>query len=181
MSSGSRLSSRQTKAYPQFKKKSSSNISVSKIFPSQGKRSKVTCQGRISSDIYTAVSQLTRPFYPYRLNSSLMITLDRRSFQRKKLRHGQVKCPAQDQAANVKVSKAAGDRAILLHHNPAGGGGVRVRDVLKQTKTNKQTYQCLPPDSRKQKSCRSFLHLALRHLKAYLLFFPSCTVGGNGN
>lgn len=147
MSSVSRLSSCQTKACPQFKKKSSGNISVSRIFPSHGKRRKVTCKGRISSDIYTAVSQLTRPFYPYHFNFSLMITLDRRSFQRKKLRHGQVQCPAHDQAANVKVSKAAGARAILLHQNPTGGGGVRVRYVLKTT--NKQTYQCLPPDSRK--------------------------------
>lgn len=89
------------------------------IFTFPSGRSQVPLKGAvIRSDIHTAISQFTKPFIPHDLKCSLT---NRTDFQRKKLRHGQFKCPDQDQAVNFRMSRSTVGRVVLSHHSPARG------------------------------------------------------------
>ena len=89
------------------------------IFTFPSGRSQVPLKGVvIRSDIHTAILQFTKPLTPHDLKCSLT---NRRDFQRKKLRPGQVKCPDQDQAVNFRMSRSTVDRVVLSHLSPAGG------------------------------------------------------------
>lgn len=96
------------------------------------------------SDIYTAISHLTRPFTPLISTVASQPPWTRRHFPRRKLSCGQVKGPAQDQAANVIVPEATVVRAVLLRHHTRGCWG-SVRGG-----TGKRMCHCLPQGSREK-------------------------------